>query len=82
MALRWGIIGAGRISFDFVSAVETLPATDHKIVAIAGRNKEGVDKFADEFDIPKRYYSYEKLVQDPDVGKHFNQLFIDLEYYI
>lgn len=34
--IRWGIIGAGRISNDFVAAMTTLPAEHHRV---CGRNE-------------------------------------------
>ncbi|XP_060522738.1 trans-1,2-dihydrobenzene-1,2-diol dehydrogenase-like [Cylas formicarius] len=67
MALKWGVAGAGRISHDFVTAVQTFPETDHKFFAVAGRNKENVEKFAKEHNIPKPYYDYLHLAEDTDV---------------
>lgn len=68
--LRWGIASAGRISNDFCAALSTLPAEDHKIVAVAARSEESAKKFAETFQIPKFYAGYEKLAQDDEIGKH------------
>lgn len=70
MALRWGVAGAGRISHDFITAVRTYPATDHKFVAVAARSKESAEKFAAEHDIPKNYGEYLGLAKDSEVGKY------------
>ncbi|XP_050299032.1 trans-1,2-dihydrobenzene-1,2-diol dehydrogenase-like [Anthonomus grandis grandis] len=67
MALKWGIVGAGRISQDFVTAVKTLPESDHKVLAVAGRNKENVQRFAKQLDIERTYDDYGKLAADNDI---------------
>lgn len=69
MPLRWGIAGAGRISHDFVVALGTLPAADHKCVAVAARSKESAAKFAIDHDLSKSYGGYLGLAQDKEVGK-------------
>ncbi|CAG9767108.1 unnamed protein product [Ceutorhynchus assimilis] len=66
-ALKWGIVGAGRISHDFVTAVQTLPESNHEVVAVAGKNKENVEKFAKEHNITRWYDDYEKLADDNEV---------------
>ncbi|KAL1497331.1 hypothetical protein ABEB36_008313 [Hypothenemus hampei] len=68
MTLKWGIVGAGRISHDFVTALHLLPKEDHQVVAIAGRNKENVEKFATRHGIPKTYHDYSLLAKDTEVG--------------
>ncbi|KAG5897496.1 hypothetical protein JTB14_031118 [Gonioctena quinquepunctata] len=67
MALRWGVAGAGRISHDFVTAVQTYPASDHRFVAVAARSKASADKFAKDHEIPNSYEGYEGLAKDKDV---------------
>jgi hypothetical protein len=66
--LRWGIASAGRISNDFSLALSTLPAENHKIVAVAARNESSAKDFAETFNIPKYYEGYEKLAADTEVG--------------
>ncbi|KAJ6654440.1 hypothetical protein lerEdw1_007033 [Lerista edwardsae] len=66
-ATRWGICSAGKISHDFLVALKTLPAKDHKVVAIAARSLSRAQEYAKNHDIPKAYGSYEELAQDPDV---------------
>lgn len=69
MSLRWGVVGAGRISHDFVTAVRTVPGPYHKFVAVAARSTESAEKFAIEHDISRSYGEYLGLAQDTEVGK-------------
>ncbi|KAL8582485.1 hypothetical protein ACOMHN_062430 [Nucella lapillus] len=67
MATRWGICSAGMISNDFCGALLTLPSDQHQIVAVAARKLADAEQFAQKFNIPKAYGSYEELAQDDDV---------------
>ncbi|XP_067408338.1 trans-1,2-dihydrobenzene-1,2-diol dehydrogenase-like [Emydura macquarii macquarii] len=67
MATRWGICSAGKISHDFLVALETLPAEEHQVVAIAARDLARAQEYAQRHRIPRAYGSYEELAQDPDV---------------
>lgn len=67
MALRWGIASAGKISSDFVNAVSTLSDNDHQVVAVAARDLNRSQEFAEKYGIAKAYDAYEKLAKDPDV---------------
>ena len=60
--VRWGIIGTGYIAEKFAQGLAVLP--DAELVAIGSRAKASADAFADRFDIPNRYGSYEALVED------------------
>ncbi|MGQ9455172.1 MAG: aldo/keto reductase [Armatimonadota bacterium] len=63
--LRWGIISAGRISRVF--AKNLADSETGELLAIASRTQETADKFGDEFNVPRRYGSYQALLDDPDV---------------
>lgn len=67
MPLKWGIASAGKISHDFATAIETLPATDHKIVAVAAREVSRAKEFAKLHEIPIAYGSYLELANDKDI---------------
>lgn len=67
MALRWGIAGAGLVSHDFASVVETLSPDEHKIVAVGARDFSRADEFAQRFNIAKAHGSYLELARDPNV---------------
>ncbi|XP_053824349.1 trans-1,2-dihydrobenzene-1,2-diol dehydrogenase isoform X1 [Vidua chalybeata] len=64
---RWGICSAGAISHDFVLALQTLPASEHTVAAVAARDLGRAQAFARHFGVPRAYGSYEELAEDPDV---------------
>lgn len=66
MALRWGIASAGKISHDFVNAIETL-ATEHQVVAVAARDLNRAIEFAKLHNIDKYYDTYKDLANDQNV---------------
>lgn len=63
--IRWGILGAGNIAHKLATGFEAVE--DGKLIAVGSRSIEKANEFADKFDIPKRYGSYEELVFDPEV---------------
>lgn len=67
MALKWGILGAGQISHDFLLGLKTLPASRHCVIAVGDRSKECADKFATTHAIPRSYGSIEELLKDGEV---------------
>jgi predicted dehydrogenase len=63
--IRWGIIGTGGIAQTFAADLEH---TDSGTVAAVGsRRQETADAFGERFGVPRRYASYEALVEDPEV---------------
>lgn len=67
--VRWGIIGCGRISGAFVSALTSVSAKTKaaSVAACAARSLSSAQKFAAEHNIPKAYDSYQDLVADPEI---------------
>lgn len=63
--LRFGIIGTGCIAHRFAEAIKNVP--EAQLVAVASRKQETADKFADEFDIPLRFASYEAMAASPEI---------------
>ena len=63
--IRWGIISTGHISGRFAEALEILP--DAELVAVASRTQESADEFANKYNIPKAYATYQELADDPDI---------------
>ena len=47
---------------------------DSQFVAIAARDKDRAQKYADRLGFEKAYGSYDDLVNDPDVGKFVSYL--------
>ncbi len=59
--VRFGIVGTGTIGHRFAEAIKN---TDNaELVAVASRTRERAEAFGDEFDIPVRFDSYEKMAQ-------------------
>lgn len=71
--VRWGVLGCGNISRDFVSAASALPTSESVFVACAARSKESAEKFAALMrKLPacadmRSYGSYGAALADPDV---------------
>ena len=63
--LRWGILGTGRISAQWVLSLREVPGAE--IVAVAAREEGRARTFADTYDIPDAYGSYEAMCASPDV---------------
>ncbi|MCU1586091.1 MAG: oxidoreductase [Microbacteriaceae bacterium] len=63
--LRWGVLAPGQIAFDFVTTLHR--NTDQRVHAVASRSIERAETFAREFEIPRAYGDYERLVADPDI---------------
>jgi len=64
-SIRWGILSTGRIANQFAKGLAELPGTE--LVSVGSRSIKSANIFADQFNIPNRYGSYEELVQDPTV---------------
>lgn len=62
---RVGIMGAGKIAGIVADTLNQLNSFEP--YAIASRDIEKANAFGDEYNIEKRYGSYEELVNDPDV---------------
>ena len=63
--LRWGILSAARIANKFCEGVRSLPDAD--LAAVGARDGQRAREFAQKWQIPKAYGSYEELVNDPEV---------------
>jgi predicted dehydrogenase len=64
-SLRWGIVGTGGIAHTFA---RDLVLTQNSVVsAVGSRTEESAKRFAEEFNVPASYGSYEELVLDPTV---------------
>ncbi len=63
--IRFGIVGTGTIAHRFANAIKNVPFAE--LAAVASRTKENAEKFGDEFDIPLRFDSYEKMAQSNEI---------------
>jgi len=63
--IKWGIVGAGRISSDFAQCLHYAPNAE--LVAVGSRSLSLAQEFAKEHNVPVSYGSYEDLVGDKNV---------------
>ncbi|XP_072942248.1 trans-1,2-dihydrobenzene-1,2-diol dehydrogenase-like isoform X2 [Epargyreus clarus] len=80
LQLKWGIAGVGMISHDFLTALATLPAEQHKVVAIAGKDLERVHRLATLHNVGTAYEGYESLAQDNSIDIVFVSV-LNLQHY-
>lgn len=62
---RWGILGTGNIAKQFARGLRVVD--DAELVAVGSRSQEAADAFGAEFNVPRRYPTYEGLAADPEV---------------
>ncbi len=67
--IKWGIVGPGKIATSFAEDLELVQ--DAEIAAVASRSFERAQQFADKFNIPNAFGSYEEL---------FNSEAVDIVY--
>lgn len=63
---RWGILGTGTIAHTFAHTLKAMGG-EAQLYAAASRRSESARQFAQKFEIPVFYDSYEALSNDPDV---------------
>jgi predicted dehydrogenase len=61
---KWGMVGLGDIAHSFVEAFSQEQSSIH---AVASRTLEKAVTFAQDFQIPNAYGSYEELLADPEI---------------
>lgn len=67
--VRWGIMGCGYISGDFVEAMKLLPSAEHQVVAVGSKDKSRAEEFVEVHGIRSAvaYGSYDEFVKDPNI---------------
>ena len=63
--INWGILGCGKIARKFVSDLKLVK--DAKLYAVASRNNQNAESFANEFNAIAHYDNYEDLVADKNL---------------
>jgi dihydrodiol dehydrogenase / D-xylose 1-dehydrogenase (NADP) len=63
--IRWGILGTGNIAIQF--AIDLRVVSDAQLFAVGSRVADTARNFADSFNVPRSYSSYEQLINDPDI---------------
>lgn len=65
MTIKWGILGPGTIAHAFAESLSVLPEAE--LLAVGSRSLDRANKFADKYNIKKRYGSYQDLANDPEL---------------
>ena len=73
LVLKWGIVACGKISQDFCTALLSLKSDKQKLQACGELDKTAaekyeIEKFADKFQIPTYYDSYDAVFADKEVN--------------
>jgi predicted dehydrogenase len=63
--VRWGIVSTANINRHVIPAAHASDKAE--LIAVASRDQERADTYAQEWDIDRAYGSYEALLDDPDV---------------
>jgi xylose dehydrogenase (NAD/NADP) len=71
-ALRWGILGTGRVTRWLVAALRASPR--NTLAAVASRSAARAKAFAAEWDVPRAFGSYEALLEHAGVDVVYNAL--------
>lgn len=64
-AIRWGVVGTGGIAHTFARDLRL--TSDCVVAAVGSRSKRSAQAFAQEFDVPRCYDTYEALVADDNI---------------
>ncbi|MFB1296938.1 Gfo/Idh/MocA family protein [Mycobacterium sp. pW049] len=72
MTLRIGILGASRIAESAI--VEPAQELGHRLVAVAARDPQRAQIFADKYGVDRIVPTYQDLVSDPEVDVVYNPL--------
>ena len=63
--IKWGIVGLGNIAHDFARDLQLVESGE--LCAVASRNLDKAQEFANQYQCPKAYGSYDELFQDQDI---------------
>jgi predicted dehydrogenase len=63
--IKWGIVGLGNIAQQFASELQLIDSAE--LCAVASRNIGKAQEFANHFQCPKAYGSYDELFQDENI---------------
>ncbi len=64
-AIRWGVLGTARIATKVGTAIQA--AENAQLDAIGSRSIERAAEWANDYDVSKRYGSYQHVLDDPDI---------------
>lgn len=64
--VKWGILGCARIAASALIP-GMMRSRNCEVVAVASRNRDKAEQFAQRFEVPRSYGSYEQLLADPEI---------------
>jgi D-xylose 1-dehydrogenase (NADP+, D-xylono-1,5-lactone-forming) len=64
--LRWGLLSTARINRAVIPPIRASGRST--LIAVASRMQGTADSYAQKWDIPRAYGSYESLIDDPDIN--------------
>ncbi len=70
--IRWGILGTGRINRALINPIKS--SNKSVLNAVASRSLDRAERYAQEWQIPGYYGSYEQLLDDPNIDVIYNSL--------
>ena len=77
--VTWGMIGTATIAKrNTIAGMKKAP--NCRLYAVAGRNPEKVDQYVNEYGFEKGYYSYDELLDDPEIEAVYIPLPNSLHY--
>ncbi|XP_063395613.1 trans-1,2-dihydrobenzene-1,2-diol dehydrogenase-like [Cydia fagiglandana] len=79
LQLRWGVCGTGMIAHDFLTALGTLPADQHRAGAVAGKERDRTQRLA-SLHQARMHDSYEALAADDNIDIVFVSV-LNLQHY-
>ncbi len=62
---RWGILAPGKIAHKFAAGLQSVPRA--QLYAVGSRNQDRAREFAEQYQAPVWYDSYQQLAEDPEV---------------
>ena len=71
-ALRWGVLGTGRITRALIAAVRASPRNE--VVAAASRTAARAEEFTRQWGLPRAFGSYQAMLGDPAIDVVYNAL--------
>ena len=71
-ALRWGILGTGRVTRWLIAALRA--SARNEVVGAASRTPARAQEFTREWALPRAFGSYEAMLDDPDIDVVYNAL--------
>lgn len=63
--IKWGIIGLGNIAHQFAN--DLMLVEEAELIAVASRNLEKAQEFAEKYNCKKAYDSYDAIINDPEI---------------